>query len=140
MTQPPETARRVRGIVLLTRKPGMSQSEFDSYWLEVHSIFARKLPNIIRYAQLHLAERIAVGDIPPDADVRVDGIVDFVYTSPEDIPAIWESPEGQESLADALKVFATITEFYVDETVFIDHLGIGALTEASLASEPTRYP
>jgi hypothetical protein len=100
---------------------------------------ARNYPNVVRYAQLHLVGTGTVGDIS-DNDWGVDGIVDFVYTSQEDIPSIWESPAGLEGIADSANFLSAVTEFYVEESVVTDHLGVGPLVDRELISEPLYYP
>lgn len=132
--------RWVRCIVLISKKDGMSQEEFDKHWLEIHGTIAKNYPNVVRYSQLHLTGQATVGDMKGTSDVPVDGIVDFIYTARDDIPKIWESPAGLEGLADSPKFLGAVTEFYVEEIVITDHLGIGKLTDRELETEPLRWP
>ena len=131
--------RWVRCIVLATRKEGMTQEEFDRHWSEVHGEIAQHYPNVVRYSQLHLKGTGAVADVE-QTDLPVHGIVDFIYTSAEDIPHIWESPAGRAGVEDSPKFLASVTECYVEETVITDHLGIGNLVDHPLQTEPLRFP
>ena len=131
--------RFIRCIVLAKRKEGMTHEEFDRHWSEVHGAIARHYPNVVRYAQLHLVGKGTVAELA-DSDWGIDGIVDFVYTSSEDIPHIWESPAGLEGVADSANFLSAVTEYYVDEHVVTDHIGVGRLVDYPLISEPLRYP
>jgi uncharacterized protein (TIGR02118 family) len=130
----------VRCIVLATKRDDMTQEEFDRHWSEVHTVIARNYPNVVRYSQLHLKGTGVVTDVASDQKLPVHGIVDFIYTSAEDIPRIWESPAGREGVEDSPNFLSSVSEFYVEEHVITDHLGIGALVDHDLISEPLRYP
>lgn len=135
--------RWVRCIVLAKRKEGMSQEEFDRYWRDVHGAIARNYPNVVRYAQLHLTGTSTVGDIDSvegDGEPLVDGLVDFIYTSKEDVPRIWESPAGKEGVEDSPNFLSSVTECYVEELLVTDHLGLGRLIDHPLKTQPLRYP
>jgi uncharacterized protein (TIGR02118 family) len=139
VTEQPSEARHVRCLVLLKKQDTMSQEEFDQYWRDVHGAIAAHYPNVVRYTQLHLLgePQQEFADAEP---ISVSGIVDFVYTSIEDVPPIWESPEGLEGRADAPVFLAGALHCFVEETVVTDHLGLGSLTQLPVATEPARYP
>jgi uncharacterized protein (TIGR02118 family) len=139
MTDQQPAARHVRCLVLLKKQDMMSQAEFDRYWLDVHGAIAAHYPNVVRYTQLHLLDQ-PQQEFADAAPISVSGIVDFVYTSIEDVPPIWESPEGLEGRADAPAFLAGALHCFVEETVITDHLNLGPLTELPLISEPVRYP
>lgn len=138
MTDKP-AGRHVRCLVLLKKVDGLSQAEFDQYWLDVHGAIAAHYPNVVRYTQLHLI-RDPQQEFADAAPISVSGIVDFVYTSIEDVPPIWESPEGLEGRADAPVFLAGALHCFVEETVVTDHLDLGSLTDLPLVSEPARCP
>ncbi len=134
-----DNSKWVRCIVLATKKEGMSQEEFDEYWTNIHGEIAKHYPNVVRYSQLHLKGTGSV-ESRPEGELPVHGIVDFIYTAAEDIPNIWESPAGKEGIDDTPNFVASISEYYVEEQVFTDHLGLGAVTDQELVSEPLRFP
>jgi uncharacterized protein (TIGR02118 family) len=140
MTDGTDSSRWVRCIVLATKRPDMTQEEFDRHWSDVHGAIARHYPNVVRYSQLRLKGRGAVTDFPGDQELPVHGIVDFIYTAAEDIPHIWESPAGRAGVEDSANFLAAATEFYVDEHVQVDHLGIGNLVDHPLQTQPALYP
>ncbi len=140
MADTTDNSKWVRCIVLATKRDGMTQEEFDTHWADVHGLIARNYPNVVRYSQLRLKGRGVVSDLPSDDKLPVHGIVDFIYTSAEDIPNIWKSPAGLAGVEDSPNFLSSVSEFYVDEHVVTDHLGIGALTSHELISEPLRYP
>ena len=140
MSDSSDNSKWIRCIVLATKKEGMSQEEFDEYWTNIHGKIAAHYPNVVRYSQLHIKGKGTVQDLPDNHDLPVHGIVDFIYTSAEDIPHIWESPAGSEGVDDSPNFLTGVTEFYVEEQNVTDHLGLGALTDRELVSEPLRFP
>ena len=133
--------RFIRCLGLATRKEGMTQEAFEKHWREVHSEMGRRYPNVVRYSLLHVRERHTPADRGPwpawGDDVH--GIVDFIFTSKEDIASIWESPEGIEGLADEVNFLKSVVLLHVEEVSVTDHLGIGEMTDRALTSEPLRY-
>jgi uncharacterized protein (TIGR02118 family) len=132
--------RHIRCLVMLKKRNEMTQAEFDKYWLDIHGKIAQHYPNVVRYSQLHLTQPAPAQEFDDAPDIEISGIVDFVYTSVDDVPNIWESPAGTEGRKDAPKFLAGALHCFVEETVITDHLGIGALTERPLVTSPLRYP
>ena len=93
--------RHVRCLVLLKKRDEMTQAEFDKYWLEIHGAIAQYYPNVVRYSQLHLTSPAPAKEFADAPDIEISGIVDFVFTSVDDVPHIWESPAGADGRLDA---------------------------------------
>jgi hypothetical protein len=126
-------AEWVRCIVLLTRKAGMSREAFNDHWLNVHGEIARGYPHVMRYSQLHLADSDTVGDVESH-DYGIDGIVDFVYDSKENMPKIWETEIGKRGIEDAKVFIGALREYQVEEHVIVDRTGVGRLVERENAA------
>ena len=118
----------IRTIVLLKRNEGMSREEFNDHWLNIHGEIAKGYPHVIRYSQLHLADSDTVGDVESH-DFGIDGIVDFIYDSKENIAKIWESEIGKRGIEDAKLFIGALREYQVDEHLIVDRTGAGRLVE-----------
>ena len=59
----------VKSYEFVTRKPGMPDADFFSYWRTVHGPLAARIPVILRYVQAH-----HVGGWEQDAVARWDGM------------------------------------------------------------------
>ncbi|KAJ7624108.1 hypothetical protein DFH06DRAFT_1340144 [Mycena polygramma] len=81
---------RVRLVLLVKRKPGLSKEEFSHHWVEVHGPLFPKLDivrkNILKYEQAHLNEKMQeyfrVGSLTA---AEWDGMVTFESESYEKI-------------------------------------------------------
>jgi len=112
----------VRCLVLLKRRPEMTQEEFNDYWLRVHGEIAKDYPHVIRYTQLHLVNTRS--DTSPGGaaiDFGVDGIVDFLFEAGHGLFDLEESEIGRLGMADAHKFLLAIQEIYVDEHHIVDN-------------------
>lgn len=93
-----DTSGRVRTVALLSRKPGMTFAEFDTYWRDVHAPLAEKVPGVVRYVQRHIVPDEAAGE--PDNEFGIDGLAVLDYESVEAMEQGWASEHGQKALAD----------------------------------------
>lgn len=123
----------IRTIVLLKRNEGMSREEFNDHWLNIHGEIAKSYPHVIRYSQLHLADSDTVGDVESH-DFGIDGIVDFIYDSKENVAKIWESEIGKRGIEDAKLFIGALREYQVDEHLIVDRTGTGPLVERETAT------
>jgi hypothetical protein len=111
----------VRCLVLLKRRPEMTQEEFNDYWLKIHGEIAKDYPHVIRYSQLHLRETRS--DTSPGSatiDFGVDGIVDFLFEPGHGLFDLEKSEAGRIGMADAFHFLDAIQEIYVDEHHIVD--------------------
>lgn len=85
----------VKVILLLHRRPGMSQEQFRRYWREVHAPLLLRLPGLRRLV-LNYALPAGPGRAP-----ACDGVGEDWFDSAEAMQAALASPEGQAVAADA---------------------------------------
>ncbi|WP_329565050.1 EthD domain-containing protein [Kitasatospora sp. NBC_01266] len=79
----------IHQLIFAHPKPGMSEQEFQRYWLEVHAPnFASKIPQIRKYA---VDTRIPLGEEP--ADPLWSGIAEIWLENDEDQIASLQTPE-----------------------------------------------
>ena len=131
----------IRCLGLATRKAGMTQEDFEMHWRDVHAELARHYPSVVRYSLLPVRERHTPADRGswPAWGDEIHGVVDFVFTSIEDMDAMWESPEVIRGLADDPNFLSSVVLLHVEEISVTDHLGIGKITDRPLTSQPLGY-
>ena len=81
-------------MVVLYKKPGMTEDEFHRFLREVHGPMALKIPGLRRYVQNHTA---------PDGKRKHPGweaIVELYFDDWESMEAAWATPEGEAATAD----------------------------------------
>ncbi|MGE5323359.1 MAG: EthD domain-containing protein [Actinomycetota bacterium] len=92
----------IKLVYCITRKPGLTDEEFFSYWRNVHAPIGARIPGVRRFVQ---SRRIS---IPGDMHGHdYDGLVELWFENAESLFAARQSPEWKAS-----------TE---DEANFIDH-------------------
>jgi uncharacterized protein (TIGR02118 family) len=81
-------------MVVLYRKPGMTEEEFHRFLREVHAAMALKIPGLRRYVQNHVV---------PDTQRKHPGweaIVELYFDDWESMEAAWATREGEAATAD----------------------------------------
>jgi uncharacterized protein (TIGR02118 family) len=81
-------------MVVLYRKPGMTEEEFHRFLREVHGPMALKIPGLRRYVQNHVV---------PDTKRKHPGwgaIVELYFDDWESMEAAWATREGEAATAD----------------------------------------
>ncbi len=106
----------IRTIAILGRAPGMTFTEFDRYWREVHAPLAAQVPGVIRYVQRHVVR----GADEPDNEFGIDGFAVLDYTSAEAMAAGWASPAGQRALADVPNFLGKHAVTVLDDYVVVE--------------------
>ena len=85
----------IKVVVLLTRRDGMSQEEFERHTRQPHLPLVTKLPGL---------RRLVVSRVLPDpngAPPAFDAVAEDWFDDPAAMGAAFASPEGQAVLADA---------------------------------------
>ena len=78
----------------ITRKPGIDESEFHRYWLEVHGPIAMKIPQIRRYVQSHRIPGMSQNS-------TYDGVAEVFFEGLDEVAAFHSAKEYLEgALAD----------------------------------------
>jgi uncharacterized protein (TIGR02118 family) len=81
-------------MVVLYKKPEMTERQFHSFLRDVHGPMALKIPGLRRYIQNHVA---------PDPSRKHPGwsaIVELYFDDWTSMEAAWATPEGQAATAD----------------------------------------
>lgn len=81
-------------MIVLHRKPGMSEAEFHRFLREVHGPMALKILGLRKYKQNHTAED------PKRMHPGWSAIVELYFESREVMEAAWATPEGKAATAD----------------------------------------
>ena len=92
----------VKFMVVLYRRPDLSESEFQEYLRDVHGPMAEAIPNLLRYTQNFVARDLTRQHHDWDA------IVELFWADRTIMEAAWASPEGKAATAD-LAEFADLT-------------------------------
>jgi uncharacterized protein (TIGR02118 family) len=79
-------------VSLLNRKSGVSRSEFQHWWKDLHGPLAAKLPGLQRY----------VLSFPIDDSAPFDGMAELYFSNFDALLAGLDSPEGIASRADTM--------------------------------------
>jgi len=81
-------------MVVLYKKPGMTEGEFHRFLREVHGSMALRIPGLRRYVQNHVV---------PDATRKHpgwDAIVELSFEDWTSMEVAWATPEGKAATAD----------------------------------------
>jgi uncharacterized protein (TIGR02118 family) len=116
---------RIRQLTLLQRKSGISRSEFQRYWSEVHAPLVRQLPHIISYTQHHVTATCARQDHPAP-DVEVDGIVEFVFDDADGAQNAFSGALGRYVLEDAENFISAMVVLTVTSIPVVSQDGVAA--------------
>jgi len=84
----------VKFMVVLYRKPGMGEGEFQEFLREVHGPMALAIPGLRKYVQNHV-----VPD-PKRKHPGWDAIVELYFDNWQSMESAWATPEGQMATAD----------------------------------------
>jgi len=102
-------------IVILYKRPDLSEEEFLKYYRETHGPMAEKLPGIRRYAQNFVAKD------PKREHPGWSAVAELYFDDWEAMEAAWATPEGEAATSD-LENFADLTRTtwsVVEEAVVI---------------------
>jgi uncharacterized protein (TIGR02118 family) len=103
-------------MVVIYRKPGLTEAEFRRHLQQVHGPLAKQLPGLKKYVQNF------VSDDSKRESPGWDAIVELFFESRAAMDAAWESPQGKASDAD-LPLFVDMsrtTWSVVEETIVLE--------------------
>jgi len=93
---------------LLTRKPGVSNSEFHKHWRDIHGPLAARMPGLRRYHQNHVVDSRQLAIEYQRGAWSLDGISELWFDSTEDM--------RQAICSDAYKEVARDHALFVGDT------------------------
>jgi uncharacterized protein (TIGR02118 family) len=76
---------------LIRRRDDIDLATFQQHWLDPHGPLTAKLPRCLHYVQNHILD--SAGTNAPARELRIDGIPQLAFASPEDRVAAHGSPE-----------------------------------------------
>ena len=88
-------------MVVLYRRPDMTQAQFRRYMEAIHGPLAVKIPGLRKYTQNYICN-------DPKRKPGWDCIVELYFDNWESMEAAWASPEGEAS-TDDLSEFTDLT-------------------------------
>lgn len=95
-------------VVLLKKKPALSDEGFAKYWLETHAPLAKKMPGLRRYV-VNIVRR------PPTREPDYHGVVELWFDDVNSMKKAFASPEGQATQKDTEAFASSLTTLYIDE-------------------------
>ena len=95
-------------IILLKKKPTLTNDEFASYWLETHAPLAKRMPGLRKYV-VNVVKR------PPNREPDFDGVVELWFDDVASMKKAFTSSEGAATQKDTEAFTANLTTMYIDE-------------------------
>jgi len=95
-------------MILLKKKPGLSDEGFARYWLETHASLAKKMPGLRRYI-VNVVRR------PPGREPEYHGVVELWFDDQAGMKKAFSSPEGAATQRDTEAFTSGLTTMYIDE-------------------------
>ena len=96
-----------KAMILLTRKEGLSHSDFKNWWLNKHSELASKLPGLKK----------ACFNLVKNEDSPFDGVSELWFDSEDDFTSSYESEIGKSVVADSMAHVSGRTRLFVEENI-----------------------
>ncbi|HKD11857.1 MAG TPA: EthD domain-containing protein [Thermoanaerobaculia bacterium] len=101
----------IKLVYCITRKPGMSRTNFSDYWLRTHAPIGARIPGVRRFVQSY-AIRVPGDAAAPD----FDGMVELWFDDVAALLAARSSEAWKESTADEANfIDSSRTAYFVTE-------------------------
>jgi uncharacterized protein (TIGR02118 family) len=108
----------IKTIGLLTRKDGLTHSQFMKHWVEIHAPLALAVPGLRRYVQNHIQAERTRADITETA-VEIDGVAELWFDDQAALEAAALTPEMKALHADGAKFIGRIKSYVVEEKFIV---------------------
>jgi uncharacterized protein (TIGR02118 family) len=95
-------------MILLKKKPTLSDDEFSKYWLEKHAPLARKMPGLRKYV-VNVVKR------PPNREPDYNGVVELWFDDGASMKKAFASAEGITTQKDTDAFASGLTTMYIEE-------------------------
>jgi len=99
-------------IILLKKKPTLTDEEFATYLSETHAPLARKMPGLRKYA-------VNIVKQHPNREPEYHGVAELWFDDSASMKKAFSSPEGVATQKDTEAFATTPTTMYVDEHVIV---------------------
>jgi uncharacterized protein (TIGR02118 family) len=108
----------IKVVSLLTKKDGISRTEFVRHWFDIHGPLAHAVPGIRRYVQSHITGTRSRHDIP-ETEIQVDGIAELWYDDLESFQRAADTPEMKALTVDGALFIGRIKTYVTEERQII---------------------
>jgi uncharacterized protein (TIGR02118 family) len=105
----------VKFVGLIQKKPGMTQDEFEKYWLDVHVPIMLKTPGVVKY-RINIVDK--ENSMNPEAPI--DGFSEVWFDSIESMNACLSSPEFDKIREDVPNFQSHIDRIVLHEHVIVE--------------------
>jgi uncharacterized protein (TIGR02118 family) len=107
----------IKLVYCISKKPGMTDEEFFSYWKDVHGPIGARIPGLRKLVQSH---RMVVTDKRPS----YDGVAELWFDDEEALSAARKSPQWKASSEDEANFVdpAKVAYFVSREHVIVDNM------------------
>lgn len=100
----------VKYVSLLRRAEHLTREQFQRWWLEEHTVIAKRIPGLRRYVV-----NLTIGGLQ-GTEAEWDGMAELWFDDEAALRAgMLESPEGQAALADAASHISRSSRFITRE-------------------------
>jgi uncharacterized protein (TIGR02118 family) len=110
----------IKLVYCITKKPGLTDAEFNAYWRNVHAPLGARIPGLRRFVQ---SRRI---DVPGDKYLGdFDGMVELWFDNMEALLTARQSPEWKASTDDEVNFIdhTKVAYFVSEERAILDQSG-----------------
>ena len=99
-------------VILLKKKPTLSDEDFAKYLLETHAPLAKRMPGIKRYV-------VNIVGRPPNREPDYHGVVELWFDDINTMKSSFASPEGKATSKDTEVFSDSVTVLYIDEHLIV---------------------
>ena len=95
-------------IILLTKKPTMTDQDFAHYMLEMHAPIAKKMPGLRKYV-------VSIVQRPPNKEPEYHGVAELYFDDRNGMKDAFSSPQGQITQKDTENFTSRTMTLFADE-------------------------
>jgi uncharacterized protein (TIGR02118 family) len=112
----------IKQMAILVCRDGVDAEAFHSHWSREHARLVCRLPGLVRYVQNDILRPLSRRHLPK-IPLRLDGIEELWFRSPEALREAQDSPAARAVLADEPTIVDAKSVFTVREIVVYDIAG-----------------
>lgn len=95
-------------IILLTKKPTMTDDDFAQYMLDKHAPIAKKMPGLRKYV-------VSIVHRPPNKEPDYHGVAELWFDDRNSMKSAFSSPQGQMTQMDTQNFAEKTMTLFTDE-------------------------